>query len=59
VTSPNILRNYKNILPFGISIITEDGSEPFLIDDFSTGRVGFFVLNKEEVESFESQFYNS
>lgn len=58
VTGANILRNYKNVLPFGIAITTDDLSEPFLIDDFSTSRVRFFVLTEEEVLSVEADFYN-
>ena len=56
-THPNILRSYKNILPFGISIQTEDFSEPILIDDFKSGRVRFFLLNEEEVAEVEKEIY--
>ena len=58
VTGANILRNYKNVLPFGLAVTTDDLSEPFLIDDFSTGRVGFFVLTAAEVTGIETDFYN-
>lgn len=58
VTGLNILRNYRNILPFGISIVTDNLSEPIFIDDFSTQRVLFFLLTEEEVEQVETQFYN-
>jgi len=57
-TSPNILRQYKNILPFGISIAVDDLSEPFLIDDFITERVKAFLLTPEEVEGIEEDIYN-
>lgn len=59
VTGANILRNYQNILPFGIAIATDDLSEPFLIDDFSSERVKLFVLTEEEVEGIETDFYNN
>lgn len=55
----NILRNYKNILPFGIGITTDNATEPFLIDDFSTGRVKFYLLDKAEVKDLETTFYNN
>ena len=53
VTAPNILRRYKNMLPFGLSIQTEDLSEPILIDDFETERVKVFLLTESEVEEIE------
>jgi hypothetical protein len=59
VTDINILRSYKNILPFGIGIMTDDATEPFLIDDFSTGRVKFYLLDKAEVKDLETTFYNN
>jgi len=59
VTSPNILREYQNILPFGIAITTDDLSEPVFIDDFSSQRVKFFLLTEEEVAAVETNFYNN
>jgi len=59
ITGLNILRNYKNIIPFGISILTDDLSEPIFIDDFSTERVRFIILTEEEVETIETVFYNN
>jgi len=58
VTGVNILRSYKNVLPFGIAIDTDDLSEPFSIDDFSTGRVKFYILTESEVAEIETSFYN-
>ena len=59
VTGLNILRNYQNILPFGISIATDDLSEPIFIDDFSTERVRFILLTQAEVEQVETDFYKN
>ena len=53
VTAPNILRRYKNMLPFGLSIQTEDLSEPILIDDFETERVKVYLLTESEVGEIE------
>jgi hypothetical protein len=58
VTGINILRSYQNIIPFGISILTDDLSEPLFIDDFSTERVRMFLLTEAEVEQVETDFYN-
>ncbi len=58
ITGPNILRAFKEILPFGIAIGTNDKTEPFLIDDFTSERVTMFLLTAEEVDQVESDFYN-
>lgn len=52
-TSPNCLRRFKNMLPFGLSVQTDDFSEPILIDDFETERVKVYLLTLEEVEEIE------
>ena len=57
VTHPNILRSYKNIFPFGLSIQTEDFSEPILIDDFTTERVKVYLLTESEVQQIEEETY--
>ena len=56
-TSYNILRAYRNWLPFGIACQTLDGLEPMDIDDFSSGYANVYLLTKEEVNTVESTFY--
>lgn len=56
-TGINILRQYKNIIPFGLSIITEDLSEPTLLNDFVSGRVLVNVLTAEEVADIENNLF--
>lgn len=51
--SPNILRAFKNIIPFGISCIVSDDTEPFLQDDFVNGRVTLVLLNTADVLTME------
>ena len=53
---PNILNQYENIIPFGIGILIPSGGEPFLINDFSSGRVQMAILTPEEVEEVDD-FY--
>ena len=55
VTGPNILRQFRAVIPFGIALLTSDGQEPVLIDDFQTGRASFYVLNDEDVAAVEAQ----
>ena len=49
----NILRQWRNILPFGLAVISEDGYEPVFQDDFYTGRVSVYVLDAAEIVSAE------
>lgn len=57
VTSPNCLSAYKNILPFGLQCVTNDGYEPWFIDDLSNGRVSVFILTSDEVEKIQENLY--
>jgi hypothetical protein len=54
VTSPNMLRAFRDILPFGLACATDDGSEPVFIDDFSTGRAKMYSLNETDIANVES-----
>ena len=57
--SPNALRQYRKTLPFGFAFYTTDGDvEPFKLDDFSSGRVKFGILNAQEIEQIEKEIYN-
>lgn len=60
VLHPNILRQFKSKLPFGLAIYTDNGSlvEPFQITDFQTGRVYLAILNSDEVQQVESEMFN-
>lgn len=48
-SSPNMLSQYEKIIPFGLAVITEGGGEPFLVNDFSQGRINMYLLSPEEV----------
>ena len=48
-SSPNILSQYESIIPFGLACITDGIGEPFLVNDFSSGRVNIYLLSPEEV----------
>lgn len=58
VLTPNSLRSFKKILPFGLAFVGKGDIEPFRIDDFSSGRVKMYVLNSDEVEQIEQEIYN-
>lgn len=55
--SPNLLRNFRNIIPFGLMCTTTDGYEPEFIEDFIDGRVSLYLLNAAEVIQIEAEFY--
>lgn len=56
---PNILRQWKNVLPFGLSVATSDQTDPFDINDFSSGRVGMFLLNSADVQQIENDIFTA
>ena len=57
-SSPNMLSQYEKIIPFGLAVITEGIGDPFLVNDFSQGRVNMYILSPEEVEEVQD-FYVS
>ncbi len=52
----NLLCQYNNIIPFGIGVIVNGEGEPFLINDFSSGRVQLAILTPAEVAAIRA-FY--
>ncbi len=56
---PNVLRQYRNTIPFGLGCYTTDGADPFYIQDFQSGRVTLYVLSADEVQFFEDSIFSS
>lgn len=54
---PNILRQWRKVIPFGIAVTTADQTDPFNINDFSTGRVLVFLLTSSEVNEIENTVF--
>lgn len=54
---PNVLRNFRNNIQFGLACVTDDSQEPMYIDDFSTLRVRLYLLNVAEVVGVEDTFF--
>ncbi len=52
---PNILRQWKNIIPFGMAIISNNGLDPIQPNDFVDGIVTVNMLTAEEVQQVESE----
>lgn len=55
--SPNILRQWKNNIPFGIGCVRSDGLDPYTITDFSSGASSIYLLDSDEVAEVEAQFF--
>jgi len=55
-SSPNLLQQFEKIIPFGLNVNVIDNTEPFLINDFSTGRVLLGVLTPEEVQQINEAY---
>lgn len=54
VMSPNMLRAFRRIIPFGLSCVTRDGQEPIFQDDFITARASFYLLDSADVLAAEA-----
>lgn len=54
---PNILRNFKHLIPFGLSVVSTDGGDPVSIEDFASGRIKLYLLDAADVAFVESTFY--
>ena len=53
---PNLLNQFDKIIPFGINVEIADGTEPFIINDLSTGRVILNILTAAEVEQINDSY---
>jgi hypothetical protein len=57
VSSPNLLRPWKNILPFGLMCIRADGLDPYTIEDFQTQISNLYLLDATDVAALESGLF--
>lgn len=53
----NILRNYRNLIPFGIMCTTNDGQDPYTLDAFSTSYAKLYLLTADEVLAVEQRYF--
>ncbi len=54
---PNILRNFKNIINFGMSIISSTGNDPVGIEDFVNGNISIYILDASDVQYLETSIF--
>lgn len=53
VAGPNILRQFKKLIPFGFMLFTIDNLEPLGLSCFVDGTADLILLNAEEVLEIE------
>ena len=51
--TPNLLRQFKNQISFGLACYSTASREPTLQEDFSSGAAQLFLLSEAEVQQFE------
>lgn len=52
--SPNMLRQFKNQIPFGLACYgNKTNREPTQQQDFSSGAFSLYLLSKQEVQQYE------
>ncbi len=57
VSSPNCLRCFRHLIPFGIACTTSNGLDPHYVDDFSTQRANLYLLNADDVAEVEAGLF--
>jgi len=56
--SPNLLHQFRNLIPFGLACFSEDKREPLLQIDFSEGNNELYVLTADEVDAYQEAVTN-
>jgi hypothetical protein len=56
VNNLNLLKQFINILPFGLTCYSDDFVDPFLLDDFSNQRSRLYLLNATEIQNIQTIF---
>lgn len=58
VAAPNLIRNFRNIINFGMACLTSDGLDPYYVDDFANQRVGLYLLTSDEILQIEEAYFS-
>ncbi|MCK5611974.1 hypothetical protein KAR91_59440 [Candidatus Pacearchaeota archaeon] len=57
VTGINILRTFKNYIPFGLTVSSTDDLDPAFLEDFENGRISLYVLNESDISFLDDNIY--
>jgi hypothetical protein len=55
--SPNLLRDFRRIIPFGIACVTATGQDPTNVEDFVNGNAVLVSLDEADVVAVEDTVY--
>lgn len=55
----NLLRGFRNNIPFGLACNTTDGVDPFDIEDFNNGRASLYILNPSDIALIEENVFEA
>ncbi len=55
--APNILRQWKNVLVFGLCCVSNNKQDPMTADAFTSGQSELYFLEAADVTDFEETFY--
>lgn len=56
--SPNLLYQWKNLLPFGLGCFSKSNRDPQLQEDFQSGASKLYILTEAEVLEYEDFLEN-
>jgi len=56
---PNLLRQWRNVIPFGLACVTNTGVDPFSIEDFATQRAVLYLLQGADVRTIETDVFGA
>jgi hypothetical protein len=59
VSSPNLLRAWRLLLPFGLTVLTRDKSEPMRQSDFADGTVKLYLIEGEDISLIERRIFQN
>lgn len=57
VAAGNLLRQFQNIIPFGLLCVTVDNSDPITQACLVDGSVQIVLLNPDDIATIESEVY--
>lgn len=57
MTAANMLRQFRNNIPFGICCLMASGLDPYNQNDFATQAANLYLLNSADVANIEAEFF--
>lgn len=50
--NPNMLRQWEDLIPFGMACFSQSDREPALLEDFFNGNSKLYILSQDEVSQY-------